>query len=122
MRKTICIFCLLLSGCAGSLPRAIEQIRTGMDKDQVLETAGNPQRTFRETSQDHWIYVYFNGEQQVLRDVTFEDGKVAQISRPIVGQEPWVKDLEKSKSMEEYEQKARTHNQNNHTPQKSGGG
>jgi outer membrane protein assembly factor BamE (lipoprotein component of BamABCDE complex) len=105
---TFGILFLLLTGCAGSLPRALDGVKVGMDKDQVLETAGDPKRTYREAMQDHWIYVYFEHDREWRRDVVFEEGKVAKITRPL-GKEEWVKDLEKTKSMEEYEQKAREH-------------
>lgn len=105
-KKFVILFLLTLCGCATSVPRALDDVRPGMDKDRVLETAGNPKRTFREAMQDKWIYTYFEKDQEWRRVVVFEEGKVLRVTRP-VGKEDWVKDLERSSSMEEYEHKAR---------------
>ncbi|MGZ6480365.1 MAG: hypothetical protein ACXWQE_13735 [Bdellovibrionales bacterium] len=100
---------LVLTGCAtATVGVALDKVRVGMDKDKVLESAGNPQRTFREAMQDHWIYTYFKEDHEWRRDVIFEEGKVVKITRP-QAREDWVKELEKSGSMEEYEHKAREH-------------
>ena len=108
LRKQIWIFALLLAGCATNLPRALEEIRPGMDKDRVLEIAGNPKQSFRENGQDRWLYQYFNNDKEWKRELIFDDGKVVRVTRPL-GKEEWVKELERSGSMEEYEQKARAH-------------
>ena len=99
---------LFLTSCAGNQPRALDEVRTGMDKDRVLDVVGNPKRTFRESMRDHWIYVYFQNKQEWRREIVFEDGKVSRIGRPLAKQD-WLKDLENSDSMEEYEKKARDH-------------
>lgn len=99
-----------LAGCASSVPKALEDLRPGMDKDRVLETAGNPNRTYREAMQDHWIYTYFHKDHEWHRVVVFEDGKVMKVSRP-VARDDWEKELERATSMEEFEHKARAHQQ-----------
>ena len=98
---------LALAGCASSVPRALDDLRPGMDKDKVLNSAGNPKRTYRESAHDHWIYTYFANDKEWRREVVFEDGKVVKVTHPLA-KEDWVKDLERSNSMEEYEHKART--------------
>lgn len=107
MPKVLWPFFLLLAGCATStLGPALDSVSPGMDKDKVLEIAGNPARTFRESMHDHWIYTYFQKDHKYLRDVIFEDGKVVKITQP-TAKEKWDKELERTSSMEEYEQKAR---------------
>ena len=108
MRKMIWIICLALVGCTTPMPRTLEHVTLGMDKDRVLENAGNPKRTFRENSQDHWIYIYFVDDKEWKREVVFEGGKAVRITDPLA-KENWVKELEKASSMEEYEYKAREH-------------
>lgn len=100
------VFFLHLNSCATTSPRGLEAVREGMDKDTVLETAGNPKRTFREASQDHWIYIYFSHGRQWSRGVIFADGRVVKITAPL-GKEEWVNELEQADSMEEYEHRAR---------------
>ena len=112
MRKlstTLACLIFTLVGCAAAVPRALDNIRPGQDKDSVLQSAGNPERTFRENNQDHWVYLYFQSGQQWLRDVIFDDGKVLQVTRANAAKETWVKDLEGTKSLEEFERKARDH-------------
>lgn len=106
---SLLLFCI--TSCT-SVPQALEGLRPGADKDFVLSSAGNPTRTFRENGEDHWIYTYFAGDQQYLRDVVFEDGKVLRVTRPLA-KEPWMKDLEKASTLEEYERKAREHQRTN---------
>jgi hypothetical protein len=108
MKKWMALFCFMgVAGCSSmSVPAALDRLRPGMDKPAVLDKAGNPTRTFREDGQDHWIYVYFRNDREWLRDVTFEDGKVAKVSRG-VAKDPSVKALQNSNSMEDYEKKAR---------------
>ena len=106
---------LILSGCT-SVQGALDEVRPGQDKDSVLHAAGNPARTFRENNQDHWIYVYYQKNQQWLRDVIFDDGKVIRVTRPNLTKEGWVKDLERAGSMEEYERRARLHQRSTAAP------
>jgi outer membrane protein assembly factor BamE (lipoprotein component of BamABCDE complex) len=108
MHKNSWLISLLLVGCATAVPAGLNSIRPGMDKDKVLESAGNPQRTFREAMQDHWIYTYFINDREWRREIIFDEGKVLRVGRPLA-KEDWTKDLEKSDSMEEFEQKAREH-------------
>jgi len=109
MRLLLLLGFVALTGCSTvSVSKALEQIHPGLDKDRVLESAGNPARTFRENMQDHWIYTYFLNDHEWRRDVVFADGKVVKVTPP-TAKENWVKDLERSDSMEEYETKARAH-------------
>jgi outer membrane protein assembly factor BamE (lipoprotein component of BamABCDE complex) len=109
MRLFLWLGFLALAGCSTlSVSKALDQVHPGIDKDRVLESAGNPQRTFRENMQDHWIYTYFLKDKEWRRDVIFEDGKVVKVTQP-AAKENWVKDLERTDSMEEYETKAREH-------------
>lgn len=89
-------FTLLLNACSSAPKHLVEDVKEGMDKDQVLDTAGNPARTFRTNGQDHWIYVFYQGSQEMARDVVFEENRVVSIGRP-VGKENWTKTLESIK-------------------------
>jgi len=85
---------LLLAACS-SLPvqTALERVQVGMSKPEVLEVAGSPKRTYREHSQDHWIYVYFENDREIHRVVVFEAGKVAKVHRPRA-KVSWDKEIE----------------------------
>lgn len=96
MRHLVWILFLALAACATTVEHSLESVKPGMDKDEVLRSAGNPRRTFREKGQDHWIYVFFKNDQEMNRIVVFEDGKVASVGRPRA-KAVWEKDIESSK-------------------------
>lgn len=108
MRLRLWLFVLILSGCASTNKSSLNDIGVGMDKDLVLEKAGDPKRTFRSNSQDHWIYVYFEGDEEWRKQIDFREGKVIKVGRPI-SKRNWQRELEDTNSMEEFEAKAREH-------------
>jgi len=108
MLKFFWIVLFLMAGCATSLPKALDSVRVGMDKDRVLELAGDPSHTYRADDTDHWAYTFFVNDQEMRREIVFAEGKVVKISPPMPRQD-WVKELENTTTMEEYEQKVREH-------------
>ena len=82
-RFGILILVTFIVGCASTGANILEGIREGMDKDEVLRSAGNPRRTYRTSGQDHWIYTFYQGDQEFSRTVDFEEGKVTKIGRPV---------------------------------------
>lgn len=95
-----------LVGCASDGGRRTDGVRVNMDKAQVLETAGAPKYTYREDNQDNWVYSWVNGDREWAKVITFDSGRVVKISRP-VPKDSASKELQNTKSMEEYERKAR---------------
>lgn len=93
LRFFVPVILTFVLGCATGGEHVVDGIREGMDKDQVLRDAGNPRRTYRTSGQDHWIYTFFRGEQEFSRTVSFEDGKVVKIGRPVAKQN-WDKEME----------------------------
>ena len=108
MRKLILALgvSFLAAGCATPLPVALDRLKVGTEKANVLDTVGSPQRTNRENGVDQWIYVYYRNDKQWTRTVSIVDGKVAKISRP-VSSDPRVKELQDADSLEDYEKKVR---------------
>ena len=113
MRLYVWLFVLTLSGCASGLHQNLAKLRNGMDKDEVLSQAGDPRRTFRTNSQDHWIYVFHKEDQEWLQQVDFAEGKVVNIGRPQAKKAASTSELEDADSMEEYERRARARAQKN---------
>ncbi|MGE0528532.1 MAG: hypothetical protein AB7G93_12395 [Bdellovibrionales bacterium] len=103
---------LVLVGCASTSHRTFESLRPGMDKDEVLDAVGDPKRTFREKGQDHWIYIYFVDDTEFRRDVVFAEGRVIRVNRPS-RKSTWLHALEGAESMEEFESRARQHQNKN---------
>lgn len=107
LRLMIITFMLSLISCASTVPKALDRLQVGMDKDDVLRLAGNPKRTFRSQGQDHWIYTYYIDDQEWRRDVVFESQRVIRVTRAT----PTAKEkrgLEDAETMEEFESKARS--------------
>jgi outer membrane protein assembly factor BamE (lipoprotein component of BamABCDE complex) len=98
-------FAFLIS-CASSPHESLQKVRVGMDKNAVLDIAGNPTRTERQDGQDIWYYAFYRESQEWLRAITFAGGKVVNVGKSHP-KSSWTKDLENSASMEEYEQKVR---------------
>jgi outer membrane protein assembly factor BamE (lipoprotein component of BamABCDE complex) len=107
-RARLWLFVLILSACASSPKANLQKLRVGMDKDEVLQAAGDPKRTFRANSEDHWIYIYFEGDEEWRRQIDFRDGKVILVGRAIP-KKNWQSELEATGTMEEFESKARAH-------------
>jgi hypothetical protein len=101
---------VLLTACASSTQKGDADVHVGMDKDRVLEVAGNPQHSLRQNGEDHWIFQYYKAGKEWRREVVFDEGKVIKVISP-VERSNWEKELQNSGSMEEYEQKARAHQQ-----------
>lgn len=68
-------------GCVSKPHRLIQNVNPGMEKDQVLDIMGSPQRTFRNDGRDIWIYIYYVQQQRSGAEVTFADGKVVSVRR-----------------------------------------
>jgi outer membrane protein assembly factor BamE (lipoprotein component of BamABCDE complex) len=97
-----------LSACT-SMPKLLDKLQPGMDKDQVLAAVGSPKRTFRDNGLDHWTYIFHENDQEWRRDVIFENGHVIRVTKATASKKlSWVRELEETKSMEEFESKARS--------------
>jgi outer membrane protein assembly factor BamE (lipoprotein component of BamABCDE complex) len=66
-------FCVF--GCA-SAHKDLSGIQVGMEKADILDAYGNPQRVERVKGQDQWIYVTHNGSDETEKKVIFSEGKV----------------------------------------------
>ena len=75
----------LLSACQTPRYKEFTGIKPGMQKDQVLETAGGPTVSRRWNGKDRWIYNYATTpEGTQTREVHFEDGKAVYVgAKPI---------------------------------------
>ncbi len=83
-----------LAACSSvPLQHSLDRVQTGMDKAAVLDSAGNPKRTYREHGQDHWIYVHFENDREMSREVIFEGGKVQRLTKPRA-KANWDKEIE----------------------------
>ena len=96
LRIGIMLMVLVSAACASNQKNAADLLRVGMDKAAALDKAGNPKRTYRTNSQDHWIYIHFRGNQEFSRTVTFEDSKIVKIG-PAIPKTDWDREVESLK-------------------------
>ena len=71
---------LTLVDCT-SMPtsEALDRVHPGMDKNDVLELAGNPRHSYRSQSRDNWVFRYFRDGKEHIRRVQFENGRVVSV-------------------------------------------
>jgi len=90
----VLIFSSVIFGCATSLKQDLQKIDTGMDKSDVLNLLGSPWITRRVKTQDHWIYRFYEADQEYRKQFVFEYGKVVKMSgaKPFPNPEVKLKD------------------------------
>lgn len=72
---------LFLPGCiSNSFDADLKQVQIGDDKSRVLELLGNPRRTTRIKTVDHWIYTFPKNGIDQTEVVQFENGKVIKVA------------------------------------------
>lgn len=69
-------FMLLNTGCASSLKKTLDELEPGLDKSQVIDQVGSPNRSFRRDNQDVWLYRVHDDEQTYLHELTFEESRL----------------------------------------------
>lgn len=76
---------LLLVGCQSPRHESFKDVKPGMEKDVVLESAGGPYTSRRWNGKDRWIYEYRNTPNgPVTKEVHFKDGKVVYSGDKVV--------------------------------------
>lgn len=107
-RAFFLIIIFVFLGCATvTVEEGLNRVRSGMDRDSVLDLAGNPRRTFRTDSRDHWIYTFFRNDKEFVRTVTFVNGRVTDVTTTKILRAP--SDTESSgETFEELESKLRS--------------
>lgn len=93
--KLVTIIITLMSlglavGCQVSPLSQYNQVRMGMEKDDVMDLMGAPQRTERLHGKDRWTYIFYDNRIRFEREVQFDKNNVVYIG------EPWQAPPEKS--------------------------
>jgi outer membrane protein assembly factor BamE len=84
MRKpvvlTVSLVALLVSvGCQTTLGTDFAKIKPGMEKAQVLDIVGSPNRTQRWRGLDRWTYFFYEQEAREEREVHFSQGVTSYV-------------------------------------------
>ncbi|MFN9068129.1 MAG: outer membrane protein assembly factor BamE [Bdellovibrionales bacterium] len=70
---------LVVLGCQTNMKRAFEELKVGMDKDQVLEAIGGPRAVTRFHGKDRWFIVYYNEGFRYEKEIHFTNGLATYI-------------------------------------------
>lgn len=80
------LFLSLLSlttlACQTSLLSQYNQVRTGMEKDDVIDLMGSPQRTERMRDKDRWTYIFYDKRVRYEKEIQFTKGNVVYVGEP----------------------------------------
>jgi hypothetical protein len=107
-RQIFIVGFLILGACTTlAVDEGLSRVKTGMDKDSVLNLAGNPKRTYRADSKDHWIYTYFRSEREYVQSVTFENGRVTGITTSHILRAPSAEVDDETVDLNGFEQQMR---------------
>lgn len=61
----------VLSACQTSMLNQYSKVKAGMEKDDVLDIMGSPQRTQRFHGKDRWTYVFYDQRMRFEKEVHF---------------------------------------------------
>jgi outer membrane protein assembly factor BamE (lipoprotein component of BamABCDE complex) len=105
-------FVFSTAGCSTPAHLAFDTIQVGQSKSDVVEIMGSPQKTIRVKDQDQWVFVFFQGDEQIVKGVSFESGRVIAIEQ-FRSETPLERELKSVSSMREYEEKINSSRQKN---------
>lgn len=89
------------SVACSSFSKSFDAVQPDWDKSQVVEHLGSPTYSRRVSGRDQWIYVFYEKNRKVVREVHFEDGQIVGLTR---NEMPWQKwqALQRSSSLQEF--------------------
>ncbi|RYZ77609.1 MAG: outer membrane protein assembly factor BamE, partial [Proteobacteria bacterium] len=69
----------LLSACQTNMLKEYDSLHAGMEKDDVLDKMGSPQRTQRARGKDRWTYVFYHDRIRYEKEVQFFEGTAVYV-------------------------------------------
>lgn len=110
MSRSILVFTmlvggLLLSGCQTNMVKEYNKLHLGMEKDDVLEVMGSPQRTQRFHGKDRWTYIFYEDKIRYEKEVQFFEGNAIYLGEKwepeVTAAQVDAKNEESNKALEE---------------------
>lgn len=80
----------ILSACQGSMIRQFEEVKPGMEKNDVLALMGSPNQAQRFHGKDRWYYNFYDNNIRFQKEVHFFEGNAVYIG------DTWQPPAEKS--------------------------
>jgi len=85
---------------------AFDEVKPGMDKDQVLEVIGGPRAVTRFHGKDRWFMMFYHDGVRYEREIHFTNGLVTYVGLPW---EPPVEKQAVTVDRKNYEADVKTH-------------
>lgn len=79
MSIPVIVLGLLTSACQTSMLKQFEEVRPGMEKDDVLELMGSPDQTQRSQGKDRWYYTFYDKKIRFQKEVQFFEGSAVYV-------------------------------------------
>jgi outer membrane protein assembly factor BamE len=73
---------LFLTACQTNMLKEYQSLHPGMEKDDVLEKMGSPQRSQRFHGKDRWTYVFYENKIRYEKEVQFFEGNAVYVGDP----------------------------------------
>ncbi|MGZ3742320.1 MAG: outer membrane protein assembly factor BamE [Pseudobdellovibrionaceae bacterium] len=73
---------LMLSACQTHMYEEYSKLHPGMEKEDVLQVMGSPQRTQRFHGKDRWTYIFYDNQLRHEKEVQFFEGNAVYIGDP----------------------------------------
>jgi outer membrane protein assembly factor BamE len=70
---------IFLSACQSSPLRQFSELKAGMEKDDVLNIMGSPNRSQRFHGKDRWTYVFYDNKIRFEKEIHFFEGNAVYI-------------------------------------------
>jgi outer membrane protein assembly factor BamE len=96
---------LLVLSCQGSPLKDFSSLKVGMEKGEVLDAMGSPNRTQRFHGKDRWTYIFYENGVRYEKEVHLDAGKAVYVG------DIWSPPAEKSAETADSEN-ATAHNAN----------
>lgn len=87
---SLLLFSLSLAACQTNMTRQFEKVHSGMEKNDVLELMGSPQRSQRFHGKDRWTYILYEDNKRSEKEVHFDNGVAVYVG------DTWKPEAEKS--------------------------
>lgn len=82
LRSLALILFVFLSACQTNMKTAFEDVKLGMDKDQVLTAIGGPRAVTRFHGKDRWFIAYYHEGIRYEKEVHFTNGYATYVGEP----------------------------------------
>jgi outer membrane protein assembly factor BamE len=75
----VMLLSFMLTACQTSMLKQFSEVKPGMEKDDVLNIMGSPQRTQRFHGKDRWTYVFYDSRIRFEKEVHFFEGNATYV-------------------------------------------